>query len=279
MRRGTRAGMSIIGTQSPWRLGVRTAMPPGEPILGIRALPYRAEGQPGTLPPVAGLVVKAVGIIGARPEWDAASGQTRFTDLPPGPRRIVVTDPERRYLPAALMVDVPDRYPLRPTAGGPSIPVPTHPVRRTVLLRPAPGRAIPTGMTAVIGTLRDSAGRSIALARLAASTDAGLMRVVTWTDEAGGFALLLPDNEAGASPATCTLVVHTPTARLAGALAADPLGALPADLDQQDPDGPHSLFDRRSVATLAPDGTVAAAAPGALPLRPGRTIRWDLLAA
>ncbi len=274
--------MSIIGTQPAWRLGSRTAMPPGEAILGIRALPYRAEGQPGMLPPVAGLVMKAIGIIGARTAWDAASGQMRFTDLPPGPRRILVTDPDRRYLPAAVMVEVPDRYPQRPTAGGPPIPVPSHPVRRTILLRPAPARAIPTGMTAVIGTLRDAAGRGIALARLAASTDAGLMRVVTWTDEAGGFALVLPDSEAGSPPATCTLAVHTPMARLAAALAADPLGALPADLDQQDPDGPHSQFDRRAVATLAPDGSVAeappGAPPGALPLRPGRTVRWDLLA-
>ena len=61
--------MSIIGTQPAWRLGSRTAMPPGEAILGIRALPYRAEGQPGMLPPVAGLVMKAIGIIGARTAW------------------------------------------------------------------------------------------------------------------------------------------------------------------------------------------------------------------
>jgi hypothetical protein len=270
--------MSIIGTQSPWRLGVRTATPPGEAILGIRALAYRAEGQPGALPPVAGLAMKAAGIIGARPAWDAASGQMRFHDLPPGPRRILVTDPERRFLPAAVMVEVPDRYPPRPTAGGPPVPVPSHPVRRTVLLRPAPGRAIPTGMTAVIGTLRDATGRGIALARLAASTDAGLMRVVTWTDEAGGFALLLPDSEAGIPPATCALAVHAPAASLAAALAVDPLGALPADLDQLDPDGPHSPFEPRPVAILAPDGTVAAGPAGALPLRPGRTVRWDLLA-
>ncbi len=269
--------MSIIGTQSPWRLGSGTAMPPGEPILGIRALPYRAEGQPGALPPVAGLVMKAIGIIGARPAWDAASGQMRFADLPPGPRRIIVTDPERRFLPAAVMVEVPDRYPTRPTAGGPAIPVPSHPVRRTVLLRPAPGRAIPAGVTAVIGTLRDGDGRGIALGRLAATSDAGLMRVVTWTDEAGGFALLLPDSDAGTPPATCTLAVHTPAPRLAAALAVDWLGALPADLDQLDPDSPHSAFDRRGVVALSPDGVPAAAPPGALPLRPGRTVRWDLV--
>lgn len=270
--------MSIIGTQSPWRLGSRSAMPAGEPILGIRALAYRAEGQPGLLPPVAGLSIKAIGIIGARPEWDPASGQMRFADLPPGPRRIVVTDPERRFQPAAIMVEVPDRYPTRPTAGGAPIPVQPHPVRRTVLLRPAPGRSIPAGSTAVIGTLRDEAGRGIALGRLAAATDAGLMRIVTWTDEAGGFVLLLPDSEAGTPPATCNLAVHVPAARLAGALALDWLGALPADLDQMDPEGPHGAFERRTVTALAPDGMPAPATAGAIPLRPGRTIRWDLVA-
>lgn len=269
--------MSMIGTQSAWGLGSGAAMPPGEPILGIRALPYRAEGQPGAMPPIPGLVMKAIGIIGARPAWDAASGQVRFADLPPGPRRILVTDPERRFLPAAVMVQVPDRFPQRPTAGGPPIPVPAHPVRRTVLLRPASGRAIPPGMTAVIGTLRDGAGRPIPLGRLAATTDAGLMRVVTWTDEAGGFVLLLPDTESGTPPATCTIVVHIPLPHLASALAADMLSALPPDLDQQDPDGPNSLFERRSVITLAPDGVQAEAPSGSLALRPGRTIRWDFV--
>jgi hypothetical protein len=274
--------MSATGLRPSWQFATR---PPAgiriaEPILGIRALRYEADGMPGRLPAIAGLRVQAVGVAGACPEWDAQTGQFRFDDLPPGPRRILLTDPERRYLPAALNLVIPSRFPARPTMAEapPQGPLP----RRTVLLRPAPGRAVPPGMTAVIGTLRDASGRGIALGRIACASQAEgrALRIVTFTDHDGGFALLLPgDAAADAATVLRALAVHVPVPLLARALALDPLGALPAELDQHDPEGTTSLFLPRPVEPRDADGQPAGAPPGMLPVRPGRTIRWDLAAA
>lgn len=269
--------MSATGLRPAWQLSTRPALALPEPILGIRALQYQGEGRPGLLPAIAGLRIQVIGVVGARPAWDAVSGQTCFDDLPPGARRILVSDPERRYLPAALTVDIPSRHPARPTIA--SAPPMGPPPRRTVLLRPAPGRAIPAGMTAVIGRLRDAAGRGIALGRLACATgpQGRAATCITWTDGDGGFALLLPEGDPGAR--SCGLSVHVPLPALAAALARDPLGALPPDLDAHDPDQVSGLFMPRAVRPHAPDGQPSEAGPGQLPIRPGRTMRWDLVLA
>ena len=267
--------MSVTGLRPAWQLATRPPLPVPEPILGIRALAYQGEGRPGLLPAIAGLRVQAIGIVGARPFWDAATGQTRFDEMPPGTRRILVSDPDRRFLPAALTLEIPARHPARPTAANDQAPGP--PPRRTVLLRPAPGRAIPAGMTAVIGTLRDAAGRGIALGRLACATgpEGRAATWVTWTDSDGGFALLLPEGDPAAR--SCALAVHVPVPALAAALARDPLGALPPDLDAHDPDRMTGLFLPRAIVPHAPVGATATVPHGELPIRPGRTMRWDLV--
>ncbi len=246
-----------------------------DPILGLRALRYSAEGFPGQMPAIPGLRVQAVGILGAASSWHEPTGQYRFASLPPGPRRLVVTDPERRFLPAAVMVDIPSRLPQRPT--GPAGPSQGSLPRLTLLLRPAPARAIPPGTTAVIGRLVDGRGRGIALGRLACETqvDGRAARVVTWTDTDGGFALLLHEPEGGGIVAR-RLDVHLPESRLAMALSADPLGALPAGLDTGEAP---AQFQPWRVTPVAPDGQPAEIAAGMLPVRPGRTMRWDLVTA
>jgi hypothetical protein len=261
---------------STWTLSVSA---PGaeRPILGVRALRYEAEGRPGALPPVTRLRVVAQGIVGARSGFDPATGQTFFAELPPGLRRVLVLDPEQRFLPAATEVEIPSRHPTRPTLGA-APAIPAEPPRRAVLLRPHPARAVPDGVTAVIGTVRDAAGRGVPLARIAIGTafDGRPAQLVTFSAADGAFVLLLPGEPPAPTPQRRGFAVSRPTPRLAADLAADFLAALPAG-----PDGtpPERLFTPARAALHAPDGTPAEAPSGQVPIRPGRTTRWDIVLA
>lgn len=287
--------MSATGLLPAWRF----APPPriqAEPALSVHALRYEAEGRPGGLPAIAGLRLQAVGVAGAEQGFDPISGVTSLHELPPGPRRILVTDPQRRYLPAALTVVVPSRFPARPTAPQSGIGAPPRganapqaragaALRVSLRLRPSPGRAIPAGMTAVIGRLRDARGRGIALGRLECATllHGQLVRLVTWSDADGSFALLLPGeaprlDAPPPAPVSRGLEVRVPVPALAAALATDFLAALPDGLDGMDEGRQALLFTPCPVQLRAADGTPCDQPAGLLPIRPGRTIRWDLVA-
>lgn len=249
-----------------------------EPVLGLRALRYVAEGHPGQLPPLVGLRVTAVGLPGAVAEWDGMTGESVFGVLPPGPRRLLVTDPDRRYLPAALDVVVPSRLPARPTAA--QHPPAGDPLHLAVRLRPAPGRALPPDVTAVIGTVRDAAGRVIPLARIACATvvDGRETEAVTWSAADGAFVLPLPGEDAGQAPVVRSLTLHLPVPELARALAIDFLGALPADLDRA-PAEAGRLFRAARYSLADAAGAAPDAPKGMMPLRLRRSIRWDIVAA
>lgn len=78
------------------RLTSRLAPPSGAeavPVLAVQALRYEAEGRPGALPAMSGLRLQAVGLPGFETGFDPVTGLTFLRDLPPGPRRILVTDP------------------------------------------------------------------------------------------------------------------------------------------------------------------------------------------
>ncbi len=272
--------MPIIETQRGGWYVARPSSLALPPIVQIRPLRYVAEGHPGALPPVQGLRAQVHGVAAARMEQEAQSGLLRFQELPAGTRRILLTDPERRFLPLVMTVTVPPRLPARPTAAAePPAPLP----RPTALLRPAPGRAIPAGMTAVIGTLRDSAGRGIALGMLTVMSvlEGRPARIVTWTAEDGGFALWLPAEAPGLDaapppPVTRSFALHLPTEGLAAELAGDFFGALPSDLDGAAATTRPNLFRPATARLFGPDGAAAETEPGLLPLRPARTQRWDL---
>lgn len=276
--------MSTTGLLPAWRLKPppHAAM---EPALFLHPLRYEAEGRPGALPAISGLRLRALGVAGAEQGFDPISGLTFLQDLPPGPRRILVTDPERRYLPAALTVVVPARFPIRPTAAPAGGAVAGGaPLRVSLRLRPSPSRAIPVGMTAVIGRLRNGQGRGIALGRLECATvlHGQVVRLVTWTDSDGSFALLLPGeaprlNTPPPPPVARALDVRIPVPALAAALAADFLGGLPDGLDGMEQGRQALLFTPCAVQFQAADGTPADNPHGLLPIRPGRTIRWDLV--
>jgi hypothetical protein len=269
--------MHAIEARPPaWTLADSAALGP-VPILGIRALRYEADGRPGALPPIAGLRITAQGVPGAVPRFEPTTGQTFFADLPPGGRRILVTDPEQRFLPAALQVEVPARHPARPTAAGADLPRGAPP-RLAVLLRPHPARAVPDGVTALIGTVRDAAGRAVPLARIACVTafEGRAAQVVTFAGPDGAFVLLLPGEALAPPPMLRGLTLYRPNARLAAALTADFLAGLPAGADGT-PSA--ALFETAGFALHGADGTPSGAPAGQAPLRPGRTARWDIVLA
>ncbi len=276
--------MSATGLLPSWRLAPQPRIP-AEPAFSLHALRYEAEGRPGALPAITGLRLQAVGLAGVEQGFDSLTGHSFLRDLPPGPRRILVTDPQRRYLPASLAVLVPSRFPARPTAAQPDEAAGGSAALRVSLrLRPSPSRAIPDGMTAVIGRLRTAQGRGIALGRLECATvmHGQVVKVVTWTDAEGGFALLLPGESPRLDsppppPVARALEVRVPQPGLAAALAADFLGALPDGLDGMEAEREARLFAPCAVQPHTADGAPADQPPGQLQIRPGRTIRWDLV--
>lgn len=247
----------------------------------LRPLRYQAEGRPALGPPIEGLRVEVAGV--ERAAWHGSTGIYGFLRLPPGPHRILVTDPAGRFLPAALRVVVPDRRALRARLEQGAAPpmTPAAPLREA-LLREAPTHPRETGVTAITGLVRDAArgNRPVALARIAvtALVEGALRSVVTFSGEDGAYLLRLPGEtpEAiGGDPPWAVaraLSLRAPAPPLRRALAADFLAALPADLD---------------AAAAGPDWqarshTLPAAAAGsnpAIPFQGGRQLRRDILLA
>jgi hypothetical protein len=256
-------------------------------LLALRPLRYAAEGRAPETPPIEGLAVEAVGHR-EKPGWHQATGLYGFLALPPGPMRLLVTDPQRRWLPAAFSATVPDRGAVkRSLERGVAEPnMAPRPLIRDIALHPAPGRPLMPGVTAVHGVVR-AAGRPVPLARLALTTLlAGALRThITWSADDGSFLLSLPgerpDAIGGAPPfqAQRLLVVHAPRPPLAAALAADPLAGLPAERDAIAPDAPGSPFLRRGFALRAADGTLRSPVGGVDPtleILGGQQRRWDI---
>ena len=256
-------------------------------LLALRALRYTAEGRAPALPPIEGLQVEAINSR-ETPGWHQATGLYGFLALPPGPCRLLVTDSQRRWLPAAYTAIVPDRSTVRQRLerGVDSSDMTPRPLIREVALHPAPGQPLSPGVTAVHGVVRD-AGRAVPLARLKFTTLLGgaLRNHITWSAADGSYLLVLPgerpDAMGGAPPflALRTLAVHAPRPPLAVLLAADPLAGLPAERDAIDPDAAGSPFLRRSFALHAANGAVRSPLGGVDPtleILGGQQRRWDI---
>lgn len=257
--------------------------------LALRALRHTGQGLPPGLPPIAGLRVEAVGHA-ERPGWHASTGLYGFVALPPGPCRILVSDPARRFLPAAFEVTVPDRSGVKGSLErGITAPDMTpRPVIRDIALHPAPGYAAMPGVTSVWGVVRlGPGGPAVPLARLDLTTlmDGVLRRLVTWSASDGSYLLPLPGENAaaigGAPPFAVerALIMHAPRPMLAAALRTDPLGALPAECDAIDPDAPASPFLRRGFGLRAANGGFRPRLGGVDPtmqILGGQQRRWDI---
>lgn len=252
--------------------------------LGVRPLRHTHDLL-ASPPAIEGLRVKARGQ-DETPVWHETTGIYGFIRVTPGPHRVEIVDPKRRWLPAAFAVVVPDRSAVvRALEEGTPPPGPP-PAMLEPVLRPGPAAIAPPGVTVISGIVTD-AGRPVALARLSLQTVfAGVARVsTTWSDRDGGFTLVLAGEKPSAltNPPTTTfnraLTTHAPKPALrAGLAAADEyVAALPADLAGLDPNDPTGAFEARSFRLRSRDGV--ADPPGVnpnLPVLAGRRRRWDV---
>jgi hypothetical protein len=252
-------------------------------VLGIRALRYVGQSVPANLPAIEGLQVVAVGA-GEVPTFHAETGLYGFVRLPPGPRRIEVSDVTGRFQPYAVIATVPDRGPIGQALeadGAPPLLPP--PLLVDVALRLMPVAPTSPGMTTVWGVVREASSKaSVPLARIACTTVGG-GNVVGYAGRDGSYLLAFPV-ERPASLATPpqfvfqrTLALHSPSAAIAAALASKSFaGGMPADLDKIDPTAADSPFTSRSFQLRAVGGAVTPGPNPTLPVLAAQRSRWDI---
>ncbi|MCU0945265.1 MAG: hypothetical protein MUF65_07840 [Rubritepida sp.] len=246
----------------------------------IRPLRYVADGRPPAGPPIAGLRVEVADR--ERALWHGSTGVYGFLRLPPGPHRVLVTDPAGRFLPAAFRLTVPDRAALRARLErgvAPAAMTPAAPLRE-VALHEASGHPRETGVTTLHGLVRDATrgNRTVPLARIAVTALVGgaLRSVVTFSGPDGSWLLRLPgerpDSIGGDPPwaVARALAVRAPVVPLRRALAADFLAALPEELDTA-ATGPSWLARDHNLPS------VAAGTNPPIPFEGGRQLRRDIL--
>ncbi len=251
-------------------------------VLGVRPLLYVGEGVAGQAPVIEGLRVVAMGAP-ETPIFHAETGLYGFMRLPPGPRRIEISDPAQRLMPWATTVQVPDRALIRAALerGGPPSSTP-RPTLVDLVLRRAPATALPPGLTAVWGVVRESTGKPVPLARISCAT-AGGGEVVAYSARDGAYVLVLPAEKPAslAEPPKFVfpraLRLHAPKAALAAAMAGPSfVGAMPADLDDLDLTDPAGPLLARDHQLRASDGALLAGPHPDLPVRAAQRIRWDI---
>jgi hypothetical protein len=252
-------------------------------LLGVRALRYAGQSVPPNPPAIEGLQVVAAGAAEV-PTFHAETGLYGFVRLPPGPRRIELSDATGRFQPSAITVAVPDRGPIQQAleAGG-APPLMPPPLLVDVALRLMPAAPTSPGMTTVWGVVREaSSGAPVPLARIACTT-VGSGNVVSYAGRDGSYLLVFPA-ERPTSLATPpqflfqrTLALHSPSVAIATALAATGfVGGMPADLDSIDPNAAGSPFIPRSFQLRATGGPVTPGPNPTLPVLAAQRSRWDI---
>lgn len=277
--------MTVLATERPldWAAAYSPDRIAIAAVLGVRALRYTGESRPPAGPPIERLTVTAVGSA-ERPSWHDSTGLYGFLRLPPGARRIEISDPARRVLPWAITATVPDRSAIvAALQAGVTPPSASPPLLLDVALRPAPGAPLPPGLTAIWGIVREaSSSAPVPLARIACATVGG-GSVVTYSQRDGGFVIVLPLEKPSslAHPPVFdfprALTLHAPKPPLATALTGvNFVAALPADLDTLDPNAPASPFAARQYRLRKSDGTLLAGPNPDLPVRAAQQSRWDI---
>ena len=142
---------------------------------------------------ISGLLVRCRGSR-VKPTWHGTTGLYGFVGLPPGPCLITIEDPQNRFLPARLALNVPDskstadalRDLQRPAGSTTWMP----PIAR-VLLRTAGSAPRRAGATGVWGDVRDQGDRPVphALVQLETRFRGQLATATTWSDDSGGYVL------------------------------------------------------------------------------------------
>lgn len=278
------ATLGVVAVRPEAYLGETTAAE-GPVVLGATGVepePTRidGEGRVFSLPP------RSVAT------WHMRTGVLGFVDLSPGEHRIEVIDPQGRYLPLALQVNVDDWHPRRAALREHIEPPPDVdvPIRVTARLRPAHPQAMPGGNTVVWGVAgQPEHPLPFARVEIRAADETLLYR--TYADQAGVWTAWLrgppPDSTAAdddtdvdgvsdtvddAEPAPAPPPLPETTLRLSAwpliAPTGDPAADLPVDFDQMAEAGDFSSTYR--PAPLTPTPTVRA-------IKIGLTTRIDLL--
>jgi hypothetical protein len=251
-------------------------------VLGVRALRYTGQAMPPLAPAIEGLRVVAVGAA-ELPTFHTATGLYGFTRLPPGPRRIEISDAAQGFQPYATTAAVPDRRPIgQALEAGTAPPLVPPPLLVDVALRLTPVAPTSPGMTVVWGVVREASGAPVPLARIACATVAG-GTVVGYANGDGSYLLALT-RERPASLATPpqfvfqrALTLHAPSTAIADRLvSAGFVGGMPADLDGIDPNAPGSPFTARTFQLRAADGTLTPGPNPTLPVLAAQRTRWDI---
>src|SRR5437667_3804365 len=108
------AGMSGLLEERPlqWAEPLRPDRIVATAMLGLRPLRYVSEGVAAVGPAIEGLRVVAVGAAEI-PVFHQSTGLYGFLHLPPGDRRIEISDPLQQLLAWAITAAVPDRSAIR----------------------------------------------------------------------------------------------------------------------------------------------------------------------
>lgn len=218
----------LLSHSGPWPTGDAITWAHGQSWYGtavvgsyaIQPVPHRVDEE--TLPPgleswlprqgISDLLVRCSGSR-CRPSWHVMHGLYGFVDLTPGPYVFTVEDPQNRYLPARMVLNVGNhtavaddlRQLRRPSAAD------SWRDRLTrILLRPAPGAPPRVGATGIWGEVRDRAGRPIPFAYFQMETRfrGQQATATTWSDPSGGYVLDLDGERADAMDRPPALVLR-----------------------------------------------------------------------
>jgi hypothetical protein len=163
--------------------------------LAVRPTIYSGRNGGGPFPvssePIPGLTVRIPKRKQA-PIFHTTTNVYGFLDLAGGPTRVEITDPENRYLPRAISVNVPDRRPLGEALarGATVLPAVLPPPFVEVPLRPSPHVRLRELRAAVFGRVTTPAGVPCPFAWVRATTTKGVH--VTYADERGEYFAPLP---------------------------------------------------------------------------------------
>ena len=163
--------------------------------LAVRPTVYMGRDGGGPFPApsdaISGLSVTLTGRK-QRPTFHPITNVYGFIDLPGGPARVEVSDPEGRYLPAALAVNLPDRAPLAAalSRGASVLPAVADPPFVPVPLRPSVRARSREVRAAFFGRVTTPAGAPCPFAWVRATTAQGVY--ITYADERGEYIAPLP---------------------------------------------------------------------------------------
>ncbi|MEW8276596.1 MAG: hypothetical protein AB2719_00310 [Candidatus Thiodiazotropha sp.] len=269
-------------------------------VLAVRCLRYVNETPVAPLKTLPNLHVRSTRCE-ERPVFHQSTGLYGFLQLQPGNHRVVINDPEQRYLSRAIEVEVPDRSGVRAILEKGGVPAPgsAAPLFTDAAMRPSVNYPLLPGESAIWGQVSDNSGRPLAFCRLQLATryDDFDTSVVSYSDSSGSYLLRLSGERAsfvepvdtdadGVTDTSGELTTTFDRELRVHALKQNPLGlenpidAFPVDFDSLDPDDPAGPYQLESFSLYNPATDEQRLPAAGLTPQPsiqvGRRIRWDI---